>query len=253
MGGEAQGLEIRSVAVERREPTVMEIIQDVSRNPNLEAVAVIERLVALQERQEERQSKKLYVEAMARLQAQLPQMDKDGQAKNSKFARLESIDTIVRPLMADEGFSLSFDELEHSEKTVTFIAIMSHRGGHTESKRLTVPIDVASKNSQGNSIRPAIQDAGSTVSYARRYLIKMLLNIIEQDEDTNGEKLKKITGEEEATIKAQLDAPGMNLSKFLAYMRVEKLSDIFASDLKKAQTVIVEAQAAIAKKAAEKK
>ena len=105
-------------------------------------------------------------------------MEKYGQAKNSKFAKLEDIDVVIRPLLAEEGFSLALDEEAHTDKTVTFVMTMSHREGHSEAKRMTVPIDAAAMNREGRSIRPAIQDAGSTVTYARRYLLKMHLNIV---------------------------------------------------------------------------
>lgn len=231
----------------------MEIIQDTARNPSLEAVAVIERLVALQQQQEERSAKKAYVEAMSRVQAQIEPIYKDGTSKNSKFAKLESVDIIVRPMLAAEGFSVSFDEVANTDKTITFVMIISHRAGHSEPRRLTVPIDVASKNREGASIRPAIQDAGSTVSYARRYLLKMHLNIVEIGEDTNGEKMKKLTADEAATMKAKLEeVKGVNPAKFLSYMKVERIEDILKSDEKKAYSVIADAQRVILEKQAPK-
>lgn len=228
---EGQGITLHQpepgmVKLERHEPTIPELMQQVIARGDVTGVEMLERLVALQVQTEERSAKKSYVAAMARLQARLPQIDKDGNAKNSKFARLESIDVIVRPLLADEGFSLSIDEESHTEKTVTFLAVMSHKDGHSETKRLTVPIDVASKNREGVSIRPAIQDAGSTVSYARRYLIKMHLNIIEKDEDTNGEKTAKVSADEVLDLNTQIQDTKSNLALFLKHFRIEKLADL---------------------------
>lgn len=216
-------------AVERREPTPMQIISRLAENPNLEAVEAIERLMKLHLELEDRSAKASYAAAMARLQARLPQIDKDGQAKNSKFAKLESIDIIIRPMLADEGFSLSIDEEAHTEKTVTFLAIMSHRDGHSESKRLTVPLDVASKNRDGISIRPAIQDAGSTVSYARRYLIKMHLNIIEKDEDTDGHAKATITEDEALDLATLIQDTKSDLARFLNHFRVPNVKSLLKS------------------------
>ena len=58
-------------AVAIHEPTVMEIIDRLAQNPSIEAVAVIERMVALKNQQEERASKLKFMSAMARLQARL--------------------------------------------------------------------------------------------------------------------------------------------------------------------------------------
>lgn len=198
-------------------------------------IATLRGLFELQKDFMKMQAEQVFHSAMARLQAKIPQINKYGQAKNSKFAKLEDIDIIIRPLLAEFGFSFSFDEESHTEKTVTFLAKLSHEDGHSEIKRLTVPIDAAAKNREGQSIRPAIQDAGSTVSYARRYLIKMHLNLIEADEDTNGESRKKISDEQAKDIEAMLSDFGADSRVgFLRYMGVAGVSDIMESDLKKA-------------------
>src|SRR5439155_4174049 len=154
-------------ALEKPALDFLSVLDRALSNPAV-TVEVIERMLAVQERIVADQRKIAFMEAMARLQARLPQISKYGQAKNSKFAKLEDIDVIIRPLLSQEGFSLSFDETAHTDKTVTFMARISHQAGHSEEKRLTVPIDAASSNRDGKAIRPAIQDYGSTVSYARR-------------------------------------------------------------------------------------
>ncbi len=176
--------------------------------------------------------------ALARLQAKLPPINKYGQGKNSKFAKLQDIDIVVRPLLGEEGFSLVFDEESCTEKTTTFVMTMKHEAGHQETKRLTVPIDAAAKNRDGNSVRPAIQDMGSTVSYARRYLYKMHLNIIETDEDTDGEPSKRITDEQAKDLAAALSATTLDKGKFFLYMAVGGFDEILERDLKKASNAI---------------
>ncbi len=172
--------------------------------------------------------------AMARLQEKLPQIAKYGKGKNSKFAKLEDIDTIIKPMIAEEGFAIDFDELSSTATTMTFIATLSHREGHSETKRLTVPIDAAAKNRDGNSIRPAIQDTGSTVSYARRYLIKMLFNIVEVGEDTDGEKKKFIDEEQIKNIETMIQDSGCNRAVFFDMIAgVQKLEDIPADQYRR--------------------
>lgn len=175
-----------------------------------------------------------YTQAMTRLQALIPQMDKMGKAKNSKYAKLEDIDVVIRPLLAAEGFSYSFKEVDHTEKTITIEMEIAHKDGHREQNRLTVPIDQSARNQQGNSIRPAIQDMGSTVSYAKRYLIKNAFNIIEKDEDTNGEKLTFISEQQSLDLRAIIAEVKADEKKFLAYMQVESIEQISQQDFKKA-------------------
>lgn len=236
-----QALTVRQEsALEELQPAenLMSVIQRAALDPNFD-VTKMERLVGLYERITAEQKKTAFMAAMARLQEKLPQIDKYGQGKNSKFAKLEDIDAVVRPMLAEEGFSLSFDEESHTDKTITFVAWLSHRDGHREPRRLTVPIDAAARNSQGNSVRPAIQDAGSTVSYARRYLIKMHLNIIEKDEDNDGAgPVKVISDEQVKDIEAAIHELKMDRGRFLLFMGVGDVCEILERDLKKAGNAI---------------
>lgn len=226
--------------LETVEPTdLLTAIAKAAANPAV-SVDKMERLFAMHQQIVKDNARVAFADALNKLQAELPQMEKHGKAKNSRFAKLEDIDTIVRPFLAKAGFSFSFDEEAHTEKTITFIATLTHKDGHSEAKRLTVPIDVASKNREGVSIRPAIQDAGSTVSYARRYLIKMHLNIIEKDEDTDGESLTPITEDQVRDLEIQLKDTKSDVAGFLRFMGYDKLSDIRVKDLKKAQMAIDE-------------
>jgi hypothetical protein len=236
-----------------RPGNVLEVLQQaVDKTQDLD----IEKLRGLFELQKDfmrMQAEQAFHAAMARLQAKLPQINKAGQGKNSKFAKLEDIDVVIRPLLAEEEFSFSFDEESHTDKTVTFAGTISHAMGHSQTKQLTVPIDTAAANREGKSIRPAIQDAGSTVSYARRYLLKMHLNIIERDEDSDGESRKTITEDQAKDLRAAVQEVGMDVPRFLLYMAVGAMEEILAVDYRKAINAIEVKRQDNAKKAAEKK
>lgn len=187
------------------------------------------------------QAEQAFNAAMARLQAKLPQIDKYGRGKNSRYAKLEDIDTIIRPLLAEEGFSFSFDEESHSDKSMTFLAKLSHKQGHSELKRLTLPIDASATNQTGKSIRPAIQDAGSTVSYARRYLISMHLNLITRDEDTDGEDNRVISQEQAREINTLIVDSGSDMGKFLRQIAgAEAIEAIRTRDFRRIVEVLEE-------------
>ncbi len=223
----------------QREPTVLEIIQQAV-NSKVD-VDTLRGLFELQKDFMKMQAEQAFNAAMARLQVKLPQINKYGQGKNSKFAKLEDIDTIIRPLLGEEGFSFSFNEESSTDKTVTFVAKLSHEFGHSELKRLTVPMDTSATNQQGRSIRPAIQDAGSTVSYARRYLIKMHLNIIETDEDNDGNDRAVISPEQVREINTLLVDSQMNKERFLRLIAgAESIEFILARDYKRAVDALQE-------------
>jgi hypothetical protein len=124
-----------------------------------------------------------YAAAMARLQERMPQIAKTGNVivngqLRSRYAKLEDIDHVLRPLLAEEGFAVSFDEATTAagrEWTCT----ISHREGHSEKRTLTMPVDKGAG-------RNDVQSIGSTATYAKRYLLSMHLNLVTRDEDDDG-------------------------------------------------------------------
>lgn len=225
------------IAVQVTPSSMLDVIGKAVADPRMD----VEKMRALFELQKDilaEQHKIEFKAALSKLQAELPQVGKYGKAKNSKFAKLQDIHTIAQPLLAKHGFAINFDEESSSEKSIVFVATLSHEAGHSETKRLTVPIDTSSKNRDGNSIRPAIQDMGSTVSYARRYLYKMHLNIVERDEDTDGESAKPVTQDQARDLEISLSETTLDKGKFFVFMGVGAFEDILEKDLKKAVNAI---------------
>ncbi len=201
-------------------------------------VEVLRGLLDLQKDFMRMQAETAFNAAMARLQAKIPQINKDGRivvgnVERSRYARLEDIDATIRPLLAEEGFSFSFDEEEFAADRVRYSATLAHKDGHSVVKRMSVPVDKAAAGQRG-PVRTAIQDAGSTASYVRRYLIKAHLNLVERGEDINGEDLKTISQEEVLNLKALAEEVGADMARFLQFMKVDSLAEIIESDYKKA-------------------
>lgn len=232
-----QGQEVATV-----QPTnLLQAITQASMNPALD-IDKFERLLAMQERLEARQRETAFMEALAKLQAEVPLIHKGGKNNHtgSTYARREDIHVVLQPLLAKHGFSFSFDEeaKDIDKQEVTFAAKLSHKDGHFEVKRLTVPVDAAAKNSSGKPTRTGIQDMGSTASYAQRYLLKMHLNMAETDEDTDGNSTEKITEGDAFKLKVGIADAKMEMARFLVFMRVGALEEILVSDLKKAWNCI---------------
>ncbi len=183
-------------------------------------VEKMERLFALKERMDAQERERLFADALARIQAAAPRITQHGRTDKAKFAKLEDIDFAMRPLMADEGFSLSFDT-ELVDGKVLMIGRLSHRAGHSEEKRLALPID----NGPG---RNSIQAMGSTVSYGRRYLTKMFFNIIEVGEDNDGNgATRRITQKQADQLNDLLtELGGEERAKLLKWAGVERLADV---------------------------
>lgn len=156
---------------------VLAMIERVVLNPEAD-MDKLEKMLDLQERILNRNAKQAFTADLAAMQAELPLVGKAGEGHNkAKYAKLEDINEAIRPTLQKYGFAVTF-RTKQTEKTLTVIAILSHRLGHSEDTDLILPLDTSgSKN--------AVQAVGSTISYGKRYALCALLNISTGD-DTDG-------------------------------------------------------------------
>src|SRR5712671_2893952 len=122
----------------------------------------------LQERHETRQAEIAFNKAFGKMQPRLPRIRKDGtvslgSGKGSySFAEWEDIDFIIRPILDEYGFTLSFTS-EPTDKGVLMVAYLSHELGHSRTSKMQLPPDAGPG-------RNALQAIGSAQSYGKRYL-----------------------------------------------------------------------------------
>jgi len=219
--------------------SVLDVIARAASDPNVN-VEKLERLLAIQERLLADSRKTAYFSALARLQASLPQiskagtiLDRDGKARN-RYAKIEDIDVAIRPLCAAEGFSFSFDaKALPGNAGSEYSCAMQHRDGHVEVKTLALPVD------QGAG-RNAVQSAGSTISYAKRYLLGMHLHLVTRDEDDDGNGRAPITPEQAKELRDSLAEAGGSADRFLKYLSAESFESIRGDQLAKARSLIAE-------------
>ena len=137
----------------------------------------LERLMALQERWEASQSKKAFFDALAKFQANCPDIIKTKKAHNSFYAPLGDIVAQIKGLLAECGLSIRFEQDHQSGVSVT--CVVNHRDGHCEKTTMSAPAD-------GSGNKNAIQAIASTVSYLQRYTLISALGITTADADMDG-------------------------------------------------------------------
>jgi hypothetical protein len=173
-------------AITTVEPTtLLNLVARAAGDPGTD-VAKMQALIELQERVMRQQSKQAFTEALASVAAELEPVKKD--ASNPQFRRqyatLAAIDSAVRPIYTHHGFSVRYGSEAGPDGRIVVTCILSHRDGHSETLSLAAPPD-------GSTSRTPIQAVGSSVSYLKRYLISMALNITFADEDDDGEASRR--------------------------------------------------------------
>lgn len=145
-------------------------------------VSTLERLMVVRKEILAEQAKTAYFEALAAFQSECPVILKQRPVQipggaNYRYAPLDQIVQKVRPLMERYGFSHQEDS-EITEGWVTAIVTITHRAGHSETKRFKVPSDTKAGMSPQ-------QKYGAAMTFATRYAFCAALGIRTADEDTD--------------------------------------------------------------------
>lgn len=217
--------------------TLVSAIVELARDPAVDVVK-LQALVEMQERMERRQAEVEFSQALARLPAF--RVKKNGKVdlgpgKGSyPFARWEDIDAIVRPLMAAEGFTLSFDSQSRQGDGggLVVTGTLRHRDGHSISATMPLALDTGPG-------RNNLQAMGSTLSYGKRYCAEMLLNIVREGEDNDASTSEPITAEQVKQLSDLLTATKGNLDRFCEFMGVVAIPDIQNKDFAKALNALM--------------
>jgi hypothetical protein len=161
-------------------PDMAAMLERLASNPAVD-VAKLEKLIAMQERVLAREAEAAFNAAFAVMQGEIPTVVERAKTDKTTYAPLEDIIEVVRPILKQHGFSLSFQTEWPEANKVKVIGILTHAQGHARRSEFIAGADTSgSKN--------AIQALGSSVQYGRRYSTKDLLCIVTRDLDDDGEK-----------------------------------------------------------------
>jgi hypothetical protein len=181
---------------------LMAAIMQFASNPAMD-IDKFDRLIALQERAEDRQERaedrqaeRAFNVAFVRLQARLPRIKRDGSLEYpadksksdgpkravGKYAKWETIDAGIRPILTEEGFGLSFRIAPRTgDGGGLFVSpVLRHIGGYKDvGDPFPIPLDTSGGKNHA-------QAYGSTLSYGKKYAAFAALNIVTEGEDTGG-------------------------------------------------------------------
>jgi len=217
-----QALSVREEAPLSTGGAFLAMIERASRDPSVDVVK-LQQLMEMSERVMRNEAEMAFNSAMSRLQPRLPVIAKHGKIEfkgtvQSRFAKYEDIDSAIRPLLCEEGFSLSFDS-EMSPQGIVYHGTLAHSAGHSKRASMILPADTSgSKNS--------IQAIGSTVSYAKRYIVGMLLNIITKDQDDDGNAAGWLTPEQLKNVEETILACEFTPAQHAAFLKFAEANSV---------------------------
>lgn len=192
----------------------------------------LEKLLALQERYERNEAAKAYANALTAFQAKCPPIKKNREAKivgqrtsySYNFASYDDVMAQIGGLLTECGIALSFSTT-NQDKGIRVTLKIRH-GTHVDECTLDVPIPAMNVNDT--------QRYGAALSYAKRYALCAALNIVVTNEDSDASDLDPITDEQARELEAFIDEHNIDAPAFLAWMGVEGVADIPATQHDKA-------------------
>ena len=202
------------------------MIERAARDPAVD-VDKLQKLFQMHQDADSRQARTAFLAALAKMQAELPAIERKGTAHNSKkYARFEDFIVAVKPKLAEFGFSLTF-RLQQTDKDIRISGVLGHAAGHQETTDLSLPAD-----SSGN--KNAVQAWGSSISYGKRYVGVTLLGIATEDEDDDGNAAgagEKVGAESVEKLRSLLMETQSDLAFFYNMFEIECLEDMPAAKL----------------------
>lgn len=218
--------------------TIGQAIQDVPAETLKDfPVDVLERLVAMQEREQERAARMAFIADLAAFQDACPLLTrnkkadvvtKSGAKYSYRYASLDRIAAEIRGLLTKHGLSYSWDSTTDAGM-LTCTCTLRHRDGHEVTSAFGAPIEQAAKMS-------GAQSTAATLTYARRQSLVSVLGLAIADEDTDARAVqsKPITKSQLADLDSLMrEVFGKKYearkAQFLAWLTIDSLSDLPAS------------------------
>lgn len=195
----------------------------------------LEKLLALQERWEDRNAERAFNAALANFQAEMPPVFKWRAESKGKYnyASYDDIMLKARPILRKNGLAISCSQTE-TETSLTILMTVSHKEGHSREVTYTTPKDGPIKTQDGRNVTSQAQAQASSNTYARRTCLCNALDIVVTDEDDDGQTaIEPRVSEEQAAaiydLLGQFEDKGKTKAAFLKWAQAEKVEDLAAS------------------------
>lgn len=180
---------------EPKQLTEMDLLQLALENKS--ALDVIERVAAMREKAVLRAAEIEFNNSLAACQSELTLIvndsDKTGPG-GKKWATYRALDRVVRPVRTRHGIGVSWGSSESTVPDQMIMQAYVSKGLHTRTYSL--PMDIGGKGPKGDGALSKPHAVGAGVEYGRRYLLKMIFDLITGDEGdqgiTNGELAEQI-------------------------------------------------------------
>ncbi len=202
--------------------SMLEVISRAASDPAVD-IDKLERLIAVQQQIQEKQSEAEFNSALARAQAAMPRVVKtrvNAQTK-SEYAAFEDVIGATASVIHREGLSVSFSQGDPaSENHIRTIIEVRHSGGHLVRHWMELPVD--NVGTKGNATKTTLHGIASTTTYAKRYLFCGVFGIapegMDQDGNIPSQEVQLITENQAIELHALITDNGLDIAQWLDWI-----------------------------------
>lgn len=222
MNTSEQTEQLALTAVGEQAPVAKLLQAAISGGVTSENVAVVERLVGLYERMQERDAERRFNEAFVALQGELPVIVASTVILNrGKYERFEDVMRRVGPILVKHGFTVSFS-MDAKDGRILETCHLKHVGGHSQSNSFAVRTGKADSDTQA--------DCKAATTAKRNALLNALNIVIRQDafseENDAASEGGVISSDKVQYLREQVRETNSNEAAFLRMAGVEKYEEI---------------------------
>lgn len=196
-----------------------------------DSVSVLERMMALHERNQAKMAEQAFARAFSALQTEIPKIEATKAVPNDdgtvryKFAPFEEIMVKAKPVLSKHGFSVSFNTKWDESRLVVSCKLL-HSDGHSQTN------DFAARVGKGPPRASDAQADMAVKTLAKRGALCDALNIV-VEYDTDGDDARtlgaSITSAQAAEINKIIEQTKPNVANLLAWAHAETVEAIPAN------------------------
>jgi hypothetical protein len=197
----------------------------------------------LEERWRANKARAEFAQAMSRLQASLPRIEKRREVKDRggrtlyKFANCDDVSVSIKAIEQLCGFYHRFDFAPLAGGGCVTTCTVTHVAGHSESTTVTVP-------ATSGQLTNAAQNRGIEMQYGMRYSLLGAYGITTADEDTDGrtdEASQTVSLEEAAKLRELCETAGRRVEDMCKWAGCADIEQFPTAKLDEAVAILAKA------------
>ena len=217
-----------------QQTVLLQVIARAAADPNVD-IGRMTQLLDMHERLNAKAAESDFVAAMAEFKQHAPKItkdksvgytNKDGSFTGYKHATLGAVCQAAIAGLGAVGISHRWDLEQQQGGRIVVTCVLTHRSGHSTRTTLSgSPDDSGKKN--------GIQQVASTITYLERYTLLAATGLATDEQDDDARAAGKpepefVNDEQLANLEALISEVGADRKRFLAFLQVGSLEEIYA-------------------------